>query len=335
MSQRPTTNQPAAAASSKVIAPILRKAFLYLSGSPRLGRAVTDSRLAWRAARRFVAGQTVEQAIAVVRELNGQGLTASLDHLGENVNRLEDAQTTTDAYLLAIEQIRASGARSGVSLKLTALGMDLGPDVAEQQLRRILTAAAAASPVPFVRIDMEGSAYTEATLSLFYRVRADFARVGVVVQAYLYRTAGDVERLVAEGSGPRLCKGAYLEDPAVAWPRKEDVDASYLRLAGRLLDRESLDRGVYPALATHDPAIIEAVKQMAAARGIGRDRFEFQMLHGIRRDLQLALAQDGYRVRVYVPYGRQWYPYFMRRLAERPENLAFILRSILREGRGA
>lgn len=326
-------HQPPTAAPSSPLAPYLRKAFLFLSSSPRLGRAVTDSRLAWRGARRFVAGQTVEQAIAVVRELNNQGLTASLDHLGENISRLEDARQTADAYLLAIDQIRASGVRSGVSLKLTALGMDLGPEVAEEQLRRILAAAAKSQPVPFVRIDMEGSAYTEPTLALFHRVHADFARVGVVVQAYLYRTAGDVERLVAEGSGPRLCKGAYLEGPEVAWPRKEDVDASYLRLAGRLLSPASRDRGVYPALATHDPAIIEAVKQLASKLGISRDAFEFQMLYGIRRDLQLALVKEGYRVRVYVPYGRQWYPYFMRRLAERPENLAFVLRSLFSESR--
>lgn len=327
-------SQTATTASRSPIAPLLRRAFLFLSASPRLGRAVTDSRLAWRAARRFIAGQTVDQAIAVVQELNAQGLSASLDHLGENVSRLADAEQAADAYVEAIARIRGAGVRSGVSLKLTALGMDLGTDVAEAQLRRILSAAAATQPVPFVRIDMEGSAYTERTLELFHRVRADHQRVGVVVQAYLYRTAGDVERLIAAGSGPRLCKGAYLEGPDVAWPRKEEVDASYLRLAERLLGAEARGKGVYPALATHDPQIIAAVRQLVAREGIGPEAFEFQMLYGVRRDLQLALVKDGFRVRVYVPYGRQWYPYFMRRLAERPENLAFIVRSVLREGRG-
>ncbi len=313
--------------------PLLRKALLFMSSSPRLGRWISGSRLAWRAAGRFVAGERIEDAVRVLKALGEQGMRASLDHLGENVSRLEEARQAADAYLEAIAAIRREGLRSGVSLKLTALGMDLGDEVAEAQLRRILAAAAEAEPVPFVRIDMEGSAYTERTLAIFQRVRADYPRVGVVIQAYLFRSAGDIERLIAQGSGPRLCKGAYLEPPEIAWPAKADVDASYRRLSERLLAPEALTAGLYPALATHDPVIIDHVKQWVRARGISPDAFEFQMLHGVRRDLQQALVRDGYRVRVYVPYGKQWYPYFMRRLAERPENLTFILRSLFHEGR--
>lgn len=326
MSASPTPDGPPS--------PLLRKAFLFMSSSPRLGRWISGSRLAWRAAGRFVAGERIDDAVQVLKSLNAQGMRASLDHLGENVSRLEEAQQAADAYLAAIAAIRHEGLRSGVSLKLTALGMDLGDDVAEAQLRRILAAAAEAQPVPFVRIDMEGSAYTERTLAIFQRVKADYPRVGVVIQAYLFRSAGDIERLIAQGSGPRLCKGAYLEAPEIAWPAKADVDASYRRLSERLLSPEALAAGVYPALATHDPVIIGHVKQWVSARSIAADAFEFQMLYGVRRDLQQALVRDGYRVRVYVPYGKQWYPYFMRRLAERPENLAFIVRSLLREGRG-
>lgn len=316
---------------------MLRDAFLSLSSSKLLGNFMTGSRVAWYGAHRFVAGQTIDATIGTVRELNRAGLRASLDYLGENVSTRAEADQTRAAYIEALDRIQATGVHSGVSLKLTALGLDLGrdigEDVAEANLRQIVKHAAGLSPARFVRVDMEGSPYTARTIELFARVRADHPNVGIVVQSYLYRTADDVERLIELGAGVRLCKGAYLEPESVAYPAKADVDAAYLRLAERLLSPEARARGVYPALATHDPAIIAWAKQHVARHAIPREAFEFQMLYGIRRDLQAALVREGYRMRVYVPYGSQWYPYFMRRLAERPENVAFIARSVWQEVR--
>ncbi len=310
---------------------MLRKVFIALSTNKRLARFMTESRLAWLAARRFVAGQSLDEAIEVVRELNQVGLLVTFDHLGENVANRAEAEAATDTYLEAIDRIRRSQVKSGISVKLTAIGLDLGDEVAEANMRRILERAEAAEPQVFVRIDMEGSAYTQRTFDIFYRLRADHRRVGIVVQSYLYRTADDVERLIELGSGPRLCKGAYLEPEEIAWPDKKDVDASYIRLCERLFSDEARQQGVYPAIATHDEAIIDWVKAHVARRGIGPEDFEFQMLYGVRRDLQQQLVEQGYQMRVYVPYGSQWYPYYMRRLAERPENLGFILRSMLSE----
>jgi proline dehydrogenase len=312
---------------------MLRDAFLSLSNSKLLGNFMTGSRVAWYGAHRFVAGQTIDATIGTVRELNQAGLRASLDYLGENVSTRAEADQTRAAYIEALDRIQATGVHSGVSLKLTALGLDLDVDLAEANLRQVVEHAARLSPARFVRVDMEGSAYTERTIELFARVRAEHANVGIVVQSYLYRTAGDVERLIALGAGVRLCKGAYLEPESVAYPAKADVDAAYLRLAERLLSPEARARGVYPALATHDPQIIDWAKRHVARHAIPREAFEFQMLYGIRRDLQAELAREGYRMRVYVPYGSQWYPYFMRRLAERPENVAFIARSVWQEVR--
>lgn len=310
---------------------VMRQVFIALSKSKPLGHFATHNRVAWLAAQRFVAGQSLDEAIEVVRQLNAAGLRVTFDHLGENVSSRAEAEAAADTYLLAIDRIRAAGVDSGISVKLTAIGLDLGDAVAEAMLRRILEKAAEAEPAVFVRIDMEGSDYTERTFGIFHRLHGDFENVGIVVQAYLYRTAGDVDKLIAIGSGPRLCKGAYLEAESIAWPDKADVDASYLRLARRLFDDEARRNGVYPAIATHDPAIIDWVKAHVAERGIDRDAFEFQMLYGVRRDLQQQLVAEGYRMRVYVPYGSQWYPYYMRRLAERPENVQFILRSLLSE----
>jgi len=312
---------------------VLRDLFLFLSGSKAIAAFMTRSRLAWYGARRFVAGQTIGEAIAVVEDLNRAGLRATLDYLGENVTTRAEADQSVAAYVEALDCIRSAGVHSGISLKLTALGLDIGDEVAKANLRRVVTHAARRDPPIFVRVDMEGSAYTGRTLDIFAAVRAEHANTGVVVQSYLYRTPDDVERLIAGGAGVRLCKGAYLEPPAVAHPAKADVDAAYRRLAERLLSAEARAAGVYPALATHDGAIIDWAKAHAAAHDIPPGAFEFQMLYGIRRDLQLALVQEGYRMRIYVPYGREWYPYFMRRLAERPENVAFILRNLLREGR--
>ncbi len=312
---------------------MMRDAFLALSNSKRLARFMTGSRLAWYGAHRFIAGQTVDAAIDAVRALNRTGLAATLDYLGENVTTQAEADQACAAYIEALDRIQAAGVHSGISLKLTALGLDIGVELAEANLRRVVEHAARLTRPRFVRVDMEGSPYTERSIDLFTRVRADHPNTGIVVQSYLYRTAGDVERLIALGAGVRLCKGAYLEPESVAYPAKADVDAAYLRLAERLLSPEARARGVYPALATHDARIIDWAKKYVAAREIPRDAFEFQMLYGIRRDLQASLVREGYRMRIYVPYGSEWYPYFMRRLAERPENVAFISRSVWREVR--
>jgi len=312
---------------------LLRAGFIALSRSRIVGRLATSSGLAWRGARRFVAGTTIDEAIAVVAALNEADLRVTLDHLGENVATRAEAEASADAYIEALDRIRAAGVYSGISLKLTALGLDQGDALAEDLLRRVLERAAIFDPPVFVRIDMEGSPYTQRTLDIFRRVRADHGHVGIVIQSYLRRSDDDIADLIALGAPVRLVKGAYLEPEAIAYPDKAEVDAAFVRQARALLAPEARARGVFAALATHDEVIIDWAKAHARAHGIPPDAFEFQMLYGIRRDLQRALVAEGYRMRVYVPYGRQWYPYFMRRLAERPENLAFILRGVLREGR--
>jgi proline dehydrogenase len=298
-----------------------------------------------RAVRRFIAGERLDEALEAVGRLNRDGLSTTLDLLGENVTTTAQAEASAEAYLGIVDalgagnhEIEASdGAPPGVdnnlSLKLTQLGLVVDAALCARLLRRILDRAAVrpwacpdGAPM-FVRIDMESSAHTGATLALFDTLWAEGRRdVGVVIQAYLYRSAADVDRLNALGARVRLVKGAYDEPPTVAYPRKRDVDAAFARLAEALL-RD----GVYPAFATHDERLIDHVVRTAAAAGIPADRFEFQMLYGIRRDLQVGLRRRGYRVRVYVPFGEEWYPYFMRRLAERPANVGFVLRSLVRE----
>ncbi|MEO8084608.1 MAG: proline dehydrogenase family protein [Ardenticatenales bacterium] len=310
---------------------MMRQALLALSRSKPLGHFMTESRIAWSGAKRFVAGRTVDEAVAVVRSLNADGLSATLDYLGENVTTQAEADAAADAYIEAIDAIRAAGCHSGVSLKLTAIGLDLGDDVAAARLERILAHAQRKDPAVFVRIDMEGSAYTARTIEAFERARAGHDNVGIVLQSYLRRTAADADRLAAAGAHVRVVKGAYLEADDVAFQDKADVDLVYTALVERMLAPDARAAGAYVAVATHDPAMIAHAKAFAADHGVARDAFEFQMLYGIRRDLQHGLAAEGYRVRVYVPYGRQWYPYFMRRLAERPENVGFVLRNVLRE----
>lgn len=310
---------------------MLRQSLLALSHSDRMKAFVSRSRVGWWGARRFVAGETLDDAMAVVAELNAAGLLATLDHLGENVATRPEAEVAARAYLDALERIHSQGARSGVSLKLTALGLDLGDDVATELLLGIVTAAEALDPPVFVRIDMEDSQYTQRTLDIFRRVFSRHPTVGIVVQSYLFRTDADVAELCGMGASVRLVKGAYLEPPTIAYPEKEQVDAAYVRQAERLLSPEARAKGVRAAIASHDEAIIAWVRRHAREGSIPKDAFEFQMLYGIRRDLQSALVADGFAVRVYVPYGRQWYPYFMRRLAERPENLGFLVQSVVRE----
>lgn len=273
-------------------------------------------------ARRFIAGETTAEAIAAAQTLGGRGFGISLDYLGESVASAELAAAAARAYADIITAIVAAGVERNISLKLTQLGLDVDRATAIDNLRRVLDAA---QPHGFfIRIDMENSPYTDATLEILETVRGlGFTAVGTVIQSCLLRSDADVERLNRLGARVRLVKGAYNEPRTVAYHRLEDVNAAYVRLAGRLLDANP-----YPAFATHDPVMIEAVKAEAAARGIAGDRFEFQMLYGIRRDLQAALLADGYRVRVYVPFGRQWFPYFMRRLGERPANVAFVVRGI-------
>jgi proline dehydrogenase len=290
------------------------------------------SSLAQRLSKRFVAGETLDQALSVARKLNAEGITVTLDHLGESVTSLAEAAEARDVYLRALEAIHAGGIQGGVSLKLTQFGLDLSPAQCLANVDRLV--ARAAELGSFVRVDMESSEYTERTLDLVRTLHARHgAAVGVVIQAYLRRSKDDIARLCAEKTGVRLCKGAYLEPATVAFPLKADVDRSYLELTRYLLTQaieSGIHSGVYPAIATHDEAMIEQTKQFVDAKAIARDCFEFQMLYGIRRDLQRRLVAEGYRLRLYVPFGKAWYPYYMRRLAERPANVFFILRNLFR-----
>ena len=276
-------------------------------------------------ARRFIAGETIAEAVEAARILERRGLTQTLDYLGESVGTSAEASSVTRDYLLILDKIVASGVGRNISLKLTQLGLDLDRVTALDNLRRILEPATTHGF--FVRIDMENSPYTDVTLDIFETLWGlGYRNLGVVLQSALYRSEADLTRILALGARVRLVKGAYREPPSVAHQLKADVDAAYLRMATTLLER-----GTFPALATHDPDIIDPVKRIAAERGIAKDRFEFQMLYGIRRDLQASLLAEGYGMRVYVPFGRQWFPYFMRRLGERPANVAFVLRSLFRE----
>ena len=276
-------------------------------------------------ARRFIAGENLDDAIAALREIQAQGLHSTLDYLGESVGSLAAAETATQEYLTLIEAVDRAGVERNLSLKLTQLGLDVDRAMCVDNLRKILHAAARCGF--FVRIDMEGSAHTEVTLDIFETLwKLGDRNVGVVLQSCLHRTERDFERVNALGARIRLVKGAYREPRSVAHQLKSDVDAAYVRLARRLLTE-----GTYPAIATHDEAILAEVKRFAHERGVGQDAFEFQMLYGIRRDLQKALRDAGYRMRVYVPFGKEWFPYFMRRLGDRPANVAFVLRALVTE----
>lgn len=274
-------------------------------------------------AKRFIAGETVGEAMDAVAALNAQGMTATLDFLGEDVTAPSEAQRTRDSYVDLLSAIRRCGVETNVSVKLTAMGLLVGEDFAFENLQAVL-AAAAHNADPFVRIDMEGSAVTDATLRVFERAFAQTRHVGPVLQAYLRRTPADVERMIALGARVRLCKGAYGEPPALAYKDMPTIRRQYLREAEALLER-----GTYPGIATHDERIIDAVETFTRQRGIGRDRFEFQMLYGVRPELQRRLVGQGYRLRVYVPYGTHWAGYFYRRITERPENIMFALRSVI------
>ena len=305
---------------------MIRAGLLWLSEQPHIFKFVRANGLARKFAARFVAGETVESGVAALKQLNAAGITASLDLLGEAVHNAAEARAARDTYLHTLDRIKAAGAAANISVKLTQMGLDIDAASCVENLRTII--AAAQADASFVRIDMEQSDYTERTLQLFRQTfHPQFGNaVGVVLQSYLRRTEQDVEQMIALGGRVRLCKGAYKEPEAVAFPGKRDVDANYLRCMERLLLR-----GNYPAIATHDVRILEHAKAFARDKGVAPARFEFQMLYGVRRDLQLALKRQGHNVRVYVPFGTQWYPYLMRRLAERPANVAFLLGNVVRE----
>jgi proline dehydrogenase len=276
-------------------------------------------------ARRFIAGESVEEAIDAARQVEAAGLLQTLDYLGESVRSLAEADAATRDYLHVVDAVLKAGIERNLSLKLTQLGLDVDRASAVDNLRRILERAQDF----FVRLDMESSQYTQTTLGIFETLwQQNYRNIGVVLQADLHRSEPDTERIMALGARIRLVKGAYREPASVAYPKKSDVDAAYVRLMKRLL----VD-GTYPAIATHDEAMIQEAQRYATEQQIAKDRFEFQMLYGIRRDLQSSLVAQGYRVRVYIPFGRQWFPYFMRRLGERPANVGFVLRGIADEAR--
>jgi proline dehydrogenase len=302
---------------------MLRTLLLELSKSSSLRRWITTNGATRRMAHRFVPGEQLPPAIEAARACNRAGMTVSLDHLGENVVTREDAERARGSYSEALEQIAARGVDGNVSLKLTHIGLDLGEDFCCEQLRMLTRRADALGN--FVRVDMEGSAYTDRTLRVVKQARAETSAVGTVIQAYLYRSEDDIRDLLGINCRIRLVKGAYKEPSRIAFRRKKDVDANFVKLMKILLPS-----GTYHALATHDPKMIEAAIRFAAEQNITKDKFEFQMLYGIRTDLQSQLMRQGYRVRVYIPYGQDWFPYFMRRLAERPANLVFFAKNFLR-----
>ena len=305
---------------------MLRQAFLYLSNQQKIFRFVRNNRFAKRLAQRFVAGETVDEAIRAVEPLNKKGITTSLDLLGESVHTEREAQAATREILTMLDRIHERCVEANVSLKLTQMGLDISEELCVALMHDVV--GRARDLRTFIRIDMEDSTYTERTLRLFEdRLHPSYGdHVGIVLQSYLYRTLADVERAIAIKARVRLCKGAYKEPATVAYPEKADVDANYVRCMHKLLSE-----GNYPALATHDDRIIKEAKRYVRANNIGPERFEFQMLYGVRRDLQERLVHEGWRVRVYVPFGTQWYPYLMRRLAERPSNIAFITGNVVRE----
>ena len=307
-----------------MLAVALRAIFLWLSDRRWIGRLALRLPFLRRMPLRFVAGTTLDDGVAAVRALNADGASATIDVLGESVENRAAAERSAAEYVRAIERIAADGLDANVSVKLTQMGLDLGTETCLAVLRPLVEAGRRHGV--FVRIDMESSDYTDRTFEVVDALRAEGHDIGPVVQAYLHRSAGDVQRLASERVRVRVCKGAYAEDESIAWHDRMAINGSFVDLATTLLEADA-----YPGIATHDPAMIEAVARAAHQRGIGPDRFEFQMLYGVRRDLQRQLLAKGYRVRIYVPYGTEWYPYFMRRLAERPANVLFVLRSVFGE----
>lgn len=308
----------------------LRVTILYLSQAAWARRVVTGFPPAWYVASRFVAGETVDDAMQAARELNEQGMLATIDFLGESVTDPHEARAARDEILRLLRAIDRAGVKAGVSVKPSQLGIKIDPALAAENMRCILEDAAAYGL--FVRMDMEESALVDPTLDVYRRLRREdgFDNTGVVIQTYLYRSDDDVSDLIDMGASVRLCKGAYKEPPEVAFPEKKDTDANFVHLMKRLLGPEAQASGVHAAMATHDEAMIDATINFVKQTGVPRDEFEFQMLYGVRRSLQADLVDRGYVVRIYVPYGSAWYPYLMRRLAERPANLWFFVSNLIR-----
>ncbi|MEO5825163.1 MAG: proline dehydrogenase family protein [Gemmatimonadales bacterium] len=305
---------------------MMRTTLLWLSRQQSIFNFVRRNRLARGFASRFVPGETLDEALAVTRDLQSRGIAVTLDLLGESVESPAEAEAARDTYIDILRAMQREGFEVNASLKPTQMGLDIDPALYQASIRAILDVARETDG--FVRIDMESSAYTQRTLDFFEELAPAFiGQTGVVIQAALRRSTADIERLIALGARVRLCKGAYLEPPSVAYPDKKDVDAHYIRLMERLLTD-----GNFPGIATHDEAMIEHARRFVAENGIAPDRFEFQMLYGVRRDLQDALVREGFRMRIYLPFGSQWYPYLMRRLAERPANITFILGNVIKEG---
>lgn len=307
-----------------------RAFFLTFANSQPLKKAISKygMRGPHSFARRFIGGETVEEVLVAVRELDRHGFAHTLNHLGEHVDTVDGARAATRDYLAAIERVGLGGLPCKVSVKLSQLGLEIGRELCHENLRSI--ARVAGSHDGFVRIDMEGSLLVDATLDVFETLWTDGQHnLGIVLQSYLRRTTADLERIMALGASVRLCKGAYREPADVAYPDKADVNRAFIEFAKTLLTT-----GSSPAFATHDPRMITTICELARDRGIQNDGFEFQMLYGVRRDIQASLRDRGYRVRIYVPFGREWFAYFMRRLAERPANVGFVIRSLLYEQRG-
>ncbi|MDQ2920474.1 MAG: proline dehydrogenase family protein [Acidobacteriota bacterium] len=304
---------------------LTRSALIYLSRHEGLKEFAAHFRLFKKLTTRFVAGETIDEAVAAIRELNAEGCTASFDHLNESVASPAEAEAEVKEYLEILARIDQTGIKSNVSIKLTQFGLELDPELAYKNARAIV--ADAARRGNFVRVDMEASSVTQLTIDIFKRLRAEFGLndVGIVLQSYLRRTYDDAQELVKLPARIRICKGAYNEPPEVAFPDKKDTDENYIRVMQLLLSS-----GIYHGIGTHDPKMIDATIEFSKRAEIGKEAFEFQMLYGVRRDLQRQLAKDGYNMRVYVPYGKHWYPYFMRRLAERPANVWFVLKNLLK-----
>jgi len=302
---------------------ITRDSLLWLSEREGIKDFATRFRFFKKLTTRFVAGDSIDEVIPFIRQLNTENCTASFDHLNESVGSAAEAEGEIAEYLNILAKIDESRIRSNVSIKLTQFGLGLDAELAYRNARRVVEEAQRRGN--FVRVDMEGSDVTQVTIDIFKRLRAEFGLndVGIVLQSYLYRTYADAQELVKLPARIRICKGAYSEPPEVAFPDKKDVDANYIKVMQLLLGS-----GTYHGIATHDPKMIDATIDFVKREGIGKEKFEFQMLYGIRRDLQRQLARDGYNVRIYVPYGKHWYPYFMRRLAERPANIWFVLKNL-------
>ena len=302
---------------------LTRSALLYLARQEKLKDFAARFSVFKKITARFIAGENIDEAVAAIRDLNTRGCSASFDHLNESVGSVAETEAEVREYLDVLAQIDESGIDSNVSIKLTQFGLEIDPELTYRNARRVVEDGGRRGN--FVRVDMEGSSVTQATIDIFKRLRSEFGLndVGIVLQSYLYRTEEDARDLLKIPARIRLCKGAYDEPPEVAYADKKDVDANYVRVMKLLLAS-----GVYHGIATHDPKMIDATIDFAQKEGIGHEAFEFQMLYGIRRDLQEQLARDGYNMRVYVPYGKHWYPYFMRRLAERPANIWFVMKNL-------